>query len=1030
MMVVMPSRTSGWSSTLRTRIRVSVLIAVLILPATRDLRALSPLDLNQYAHTAWTLRDGTLRGSPRAFAQGPDGYLWIGTEFGVLRFDGVRLVPWQPPKPARLPETPVVSLLATRDGALWIGTMRGLARWANGALSWYDELADAYIAALVEGRDGRVWVGTSSGLAGSGRLCAIAARVECHGQAGEFGRFVLALHEDQRGVLWVGTATGLWRWGPDRMRFPTAITPEIHAIAASGSDAVLFTGTRIVGQMRNGAITPYAIPGANGTLKPTALLRDTSGGLWIGTQDQGLLYVHGNHVERFSRSDGLSGDFVAGLFQDREGNIWVATMTGFDRFRALAVATVSAKHGLPTDSVSSVLADRSGAVWLGTARGLALWHNDRVTRYAPPAGSVDDAVGSLFQERSGRLWVSSPGGVWSIDRGRTAAVPELTGGYVHAMAEDRSGALWISDQDRGLFRLRDGHPVERIPWAQLGGKPARALAAERTRDGLWLGFFDGGIAYLENGTIRERFSFANGPTPGRVVGLYAGDDGAVWAATDAGLKRIANGKVTTLGTANGLPCDTVHWPWTDAHGSLWLHSACGLVRIQRADLDAWIADPDARIRVTVYDEADGVASYRDLGAYTPKATVGTDGRLWFVVQGGVGVVDPARLPSNPVPPPVHIEQVTADGTIFDPAATTRLAADVRDVFIDYTALSLIAPAKVRFRYMLEGRDTDWIDVGTRRQAVYSSLPPNTYRFRVIASNNDGLWNDTGASWTFTVPPAFYETAVFRVALGFIILTSLALLYQMHMRRVRTELHARFEARLGERARIAQELHDTLLQGFVSASMQLYMFADEVKEPKARLSLERILRRVTTILEEGRQAVYGLRQHAAHDDLEKALTSDAEDFRGNENVEIHIVVSGQRRPLQALPRDEVYRIAREALANAFKHAAPRRVDLEVEYAANRLSVRVRDDGKGIDSQFVEWGRTGHWGIRGMRERAESIDARLRVSTRVHGGTEVEIDVPGHVAFPPSTSPARSWWQWPRRGGVGRSLRDLGRAFWNR
>jgi signal transduction histidine kinase len=412
----------------------------------------------------------------------------------------------------------------------------------------------------------------------------------------------------------------------------------------------------------------------------------------------------------------------------------------------------------------------------------------------------------------------------------------------------------------------------------------------------------------------------------------------------------------------------------------------------------------------VYDEADGVTSYSDVGSHGPKVTRSADGRLWFVVQGGVGVIDPKRVRSNELPPPVHVEQITADGSIYE-GSSLRLPPDVRDLRIDYTALSLIVPAKVRFRYKLEGRDENWVEAGTRRQAFYSDLPPKRYRFRVIASNNDGVWNADGDTLEFEIQPAFYQTNAARITLVVLILASLWIAYSTHMRRVRADLIARFEERLAERTRIAQELHDTLLQGFVSTLMHLHMFADEVGDPSARLKLERLLQRVTDVIEEGRRAVQGLRHHLATEDLDKALMADAEELRGDQAIEIRLAITGRPRPLKPLIRDELYRIGREALTNVFKHAHATCIDLMIEYSPDRLILRVRDDGDGIEPKIIESGRFGHWGIRGIRERADSVGAKLTLSSRVKGGTEVEVAVPGHIAFE-DASPRRRW-RWLRR-----------------
>ena len=386
-----------------------------------------------------------------------------------------------------------------------------------------------------------------------------------------------------------------------------------------------------------------------------------------------------------------------------------------------------------------------------------------------------------------------------------------------------------------------------------------------------------------------------------------------------------------------------------------------------------------------------------------------DGRLWFAGFDGVGIIDPRALPSNPVPPPVHIEQIVADGVTHAPPAAARLPARVRDVSIEYTALSLGAPEKVAFRYRLEGRDDDWVEAGNRRQAFYTDLPPGSYRFRVIAANDRGLWNEDGAAWAFSVAPAYYQTIAFRLAVVASVILGLTLLYRLRLRRVTAQLHARLQERVDERARVAQALHDTLFQGFVSSSMQLHVVADEIVDQGARSKLTRVLQRMNRIIEEGRESVSGLRVPDDGDNLERALARDAEHFKGERQIDVRLAVKGDPRPLRPLARDAVYQISREALANTFRHARAKHVEVDVEYSRDESTVRVRDDGCGMASPIVDAGRPGHYGLPGMRERAEQMGAVLRLWSRVDAGTEVEIHVPAKTAFP-NASPGRGvrWW----------------------
>jgi PAS domain S-box-containing protein len=824
------------------------LVALAILLACRSCAfALDPsLDINQYAHTAWKIRDGFSKGRITSFAQTPDGYLWLGTEFGLLRFDGVRNVPWDRPGGERLPSSYVRSLLAARDGRLWIGTYKGLASWKDGKLTEYRELAGQTVDVLLQDREGTVWAG---GYAGSiGRLCAIqSGSAQCYGDDGRLGLWVASLYEDSRGNLWAGAQTGLWRWkpGPPKlypMPYPLIGTSS-QTMNESDDGALLIAAQGGIKKLVDGKAEAYSLPGTGPRrFNPLRMFRDRNGSLWIGTTDGGLLHVHQGRTDVFTQSDGLSGDYINKFFEDREGTVWVATVNGLDRFRDFAVPTISVRQGLSTAVVWSVLGARDGGVWLGTPDGLNRWNNGQITIYrkrAAPGGSgggkqerepnvrevadgglPDDGVESLFQDDGGRIWAFTERGAAYFENGRfipvttnhahaehgdpnqrdgqrdaTAAVALVApSGQLHSITGDSSGNLWISDQHQGLFHLLGKSVVERIPWATLGRKDwAMALLAGPVPGGLWLGFSRGGVAYFKDGKVGESYSGVDGLGEGIVTSLSLDSDGTLWAATEGGLSRIKNGRVATLTSQNGLPCDTVFWVMQDDAHAFWLYTACGLVRIAGTEMAAWVTDPKRTIQNTVFDSSDGVRNRALTTGYTPLVAKTVDGKLWFLPLDGVSVIDPRHLPFNQLPPPVHIEQVAADRKTYwqnwsGDASSSRLRLPplVRDLTIDYTALSLVVPEKVHFRFKLEGQDQDWREVVNDREVQYSNLAPGNYCFRVTASNNSGVWNQTGAFLNFSIAPAFYQTNWFRVLCPAAFVALLWLLYQVRIRQVRRQ----------------------------------------------------------------------------------------------------------------------------------------------------------------------------------------------------------------------------------------------------
>jgi PAS domain S-box-containing protein len=777
----------------RTGIVPGLVLVCALLVANSPALALNPsLTVDQYAHTSWTVREGYSLGAVFAMTQTPDAYLWLGGEFGLFRFDGGRFVRWEPPAGQKLPDKPY-SLLATRDGALWIGTFAGLVSWNGTELTRYPQLDNLFVTSLLEDREGTVWAGV---LGKEGQLCAIrSGRAQCHLQGGGFGTFVWSLAEDGSGVLWAAAETGLWRWKPGPPRRYETPGMRLGDLSTS-EDGRLLVGVQGSGleQLAGDKLERYLIRRASssGALLPdrninsNKLLRDRNGGLWIGTMERGLIHVHAGQADAFTKADGLSGNVSCSLFEDREGNIWFASSRGLDRFRELPVITVSAKQGLSSDTTKSVLASTDGGVWVASHDGLTRWKDGRFTVFRKASGLPDDETQSLFQDFRGRIWVTTKSGLAYFKGDRFVAVSGLPSEEVTSIAGDEAGNLWFSG-NRGLSRWLNGRFIEHLPWSSLGRQQQAKVVADK--GGVWLAFWiDGGVLYVKDGQIRASYTTADGLGKGHVAGLRLDREGAVWAATEeGGLSRIKDGRISTLTAANGLPCNTIHWSIEDDSRSLWMYTGCGLIRIAHSELDAWLADPARKIETKVWDAADGVRlNALSPAYYNPPVAKSADGKLWFRSGEGVQVVDPNELPVNTIPPPVYIEHVTADRKTYDAINGLRLPPLIRDLSMEFTALSLVAPEKVRFRYRLEGHDHEWQEAGDRRQAFYMNLAPGSYRFRVMASNNSGVWNEEGALLDFSIAPAFYQTNWFRLAFAVLLLALLWSGFQLHTRQLRRE----------------------------------------------------------------------------------------------------------------------------------------------------------------------------------------------------------------------------------------------------
>ena len=1006
----------------------AVIGLAVLLACCRCVFALDPsLEVSQYAHTVWTIRDGFFKGNIYAMAQTSDGYLWLGTEFGLLRFDGIRSTPWQPPAGQHLPDNNINSLLVTDDGTLWIGTDAGLVTWSSGKLTWRPELGEHFVASLFEDREGTVWAGS---LANSGRLCALRSDgAHCYGDDGAFGRAVWSSYEDGSGNLWAAAQSGLWRMkpGPPR-RYPTPAELIGLSKADNGRLLVAVHGAGLM-QLVGDHLESYPIRSAINSnqllsgrdLNSNRILRDRDGGLWIGAVERGLIHVHQGRTDVFTRSNGLSGDVVLSLFEDREGNVWVATTGGLDRFRELPVATISVKQGLSSDATQSVLAATDGSIWVGAHEGLTRWQNGQATIFGKASGLPDDATQSLFQDDRGRIWAFTDHGLAYLKDVRFVAVNAVRGGQVHFITGDKAANLWLSE-DRSLLHLRDGGGLEQIPWSRLGHpENASVLLSAREPGGLWLGFWrGGGVSYFKDGQVRASYTPANGLGVGAVADLRLDRDESLWAATVDGLSRIKDGRITTLTSRNGLPCNTVHWTMEDDDHSFWAYTACGLVRIARTELEASIADPKHTMEKTVWDTADGVR-LRSAAAssYGPRVAKSTDGKLWFLTGEGIQVVDPHHLPFNKLPPPVHIEQITADHKIrwqnlwSEASSNLRLPPLNRDLEIDYTALNLVAPEKVRFKYKLEGYDRDWQDVGNRRQAFYTNLSPASYRFRVIACNNSGVWNEQGDTLELSIAPAYYQTNWFR---ALCVLASLAMLWALYQLRVRalkrrqallernqallerhqTEIRALNEqmvkAQEAERIRISGELHDGVLQQITSLTLRLGKVKRQVppdSEATATVSglQQQLIQIGTDIRHLSHELHPALLQEAG---LPAALSSYCEEFSKVRGLPVSCEADESVEELSPGAALCLYRIAQEALGNAAKYAKAKKVEVRLRRSDGFVRLSVSDDGVGCAPNRA--GKTGGLGLINMRERVLQLNGTFEFDSEPGRGTTVKVEIP--------------------------------------
>ena len=1008
----------------------------------------SSLDVSQYAHTSWKISEGFSKGFIRSIAQTADGYLWLGTEFGLLRFDGVRAVPWEPPAGQHLPSSDIRSVQGARDGRLWIGTYNGLASWKDGKLTHYPELDGQVIEALLEDREGTIWV---AGWAPSaGRLCRIqSGNIQCHGEDGRFGSGVTPLYEDSGGNLWAGAMTGLWRWKPG----PPTLYPmpdpaqRIYALIESDDGGILIATHRGITKLRNGKSEAYPLPAG---FQPHRLHRDHDGGLWIGALvDRGLLHIHDGRMDRFSQADGLSGRSVNSFFEDREGNIWVATAEGLDRFRDFAIPTFSDLQGFSSGGIFSVLTAKDGSLWLGTSDGLNRWNKGQITNYryrgfggvrggSPVSGltagreadsrgtvreitdsGLPDKAHSLFQDARGRMWVGTPSGVAFLKSDRFVPVASVPHGIVFSFTDDSAGNVWVSHQE-GLFHLFQERVVERIPWARLGRRqPASALLHDAVQGGLWLGFRDGGVAYFKDGQLRTSYAGVEGLGEGMVRGFYIDGHGTLWVPTEGGLSRIKDGHILTLTSQNGLPCNTVHWMMEDDAQSVWLYLACGLVRVGRSELDAWTSHPKQTIQVTVFDSSDGVSSHRFTGAHNSVVAKSADGKLWFVRPGGVSVIDPHHLPINTLPPPVHIEQITADGKTYwrNVSGEAPLSPTAAACSRSHDRLHGAEPGRPREgAFPLQARRTRPRLARSRQRSPGAILEPRSGHYASGSGRptTAACGMKTARCWNSRSRPRTTRRA--------------------GSKRSWPPVRSRSCGRLS-RPRPSGRSRSTS-DGWTSASTSARAsrgsctirccraFTDCCCSSRPRRTCCRSARprpkrswmvRLNTRRRRSPKAATRSRACArrpsnvtiSRSRSGRLATSSRPTRARDQPPTFSVAVEGETRDLHPIVRDEIYKIAAEALRNAFRHAHAGRVEVEIRYDDEQFRLRVRDDGKGIDpAVLANQGLEGHYGLRGMPERAALIGGKLAVWSEVGAGTEVELRLPASIVY--ATSPRRSWW----------------------
>ena len=969
--------------------------------------------VTQYIHTAWRTQDGSLPAGMYHITQTSDGFLWfLSLPADIYRFDGVRFLPWH--LPAGVPIDRSMNIFADHSGGLWVLGPRDIVRLKGTAVSSHFQLEGGMFQSVSEAMDGSLWVlGGNS----DAPLCHITDSVKCFGKADGIPiSGIQSVLADGDGGFWLGGQEGglvHWHAGTSEKY---NVGSEVFSLAR-GPDGSLWVGTSGEGpgkglqQLKDGDLKSVVTPPFNGSgFDIGTLMFDHDGNLWVGTKAKGLFRIHGNAVEHYDHTNGLSGDSVYALFEDREGMVWAGTTSGVDSFRDPPVVTFSQAEGLGKDLPAGVLASRDGTIWVANSGSLDHIVNGNVSSIRAGKGLPGDQVTRLLEDRAGNLWVGVDDGLYLFKDGRFRRLPEPNHqplGMVIGLIEDIDGNIWAEcrGKTQKLVRIRDFQVREVFPAPQV--PPAWMLAPD-PNGGIWIATRKGDLIQFRHG-VQRTFPLnpnAKNPAPHRIL---AQTDSSVLAAFDDGLVGFREGKVQRMTTKNGLPCDFVISFIQDKEKQWWLYTRCGIVEFSDSELQRWWTNPDVIIQNHVYDTLDGAQP--NIPSFN-SADCSPDGRVWFTSGVVVQMVDPSRLSAKAFPAQTYIESLVADRKEFEATPNLKVPPNPRDLQIDYTSPTFSIPQRVKFRYRLDGYERDWHEAGTRRQAFYTDLPPGKYFFRVIASNSDGVWNDNAAKLDFSIAPAYYQTNWFRALCT---LTFLALLWAAYQWRVR-QLHKQFdmtlEARVGERTRIARELHDTLLQSAHGVLLRFQTVSQLLPDRpmEAKEKLDNAIDQTADFITEARDEVQGLRDSTGQtNDLAMAISTLGEELTTDSTVDrpaFRVAVEGETRNLHPILRDETYKIAAEALRNAFRHSHARQIEVEIRYDNEQFRLRVRDDGKGIDPAILSsQGSQGHYGLPGMRERATLIGGKLVVWSEVDAGTEVELRLPASTAY--ATLQRRSW-----------------------
>jgi len=944
-----------------------------------------PADLG---HQSWSTENGLPQNSVHQIFQSNDGYIWIATENGAARFNGVDFKTFNHETNHEITSDDICCFSQSKSGPLWIGTSDGLLQYSSGKFRHYsvpDGLASGRITSLISEKDGRLFVLTSEGISTFDGI---------HFSNISLPTSVIpsAFAEAPNGDLWIVSNTGIFKYRNGQVflqSFAAAIPNDPAGIGFLSNQSLWVRNRTSIRIYTNNLSRTLSIGHDIPASHIQSFLADSQGFFWIGT-DKGLF--------TFDKTDGhpqaipsLQSDSILSLTQDKEGSVWVGTeASGLQMLRRENFRTIPALSNLPVTAITQA---SDGAMWVGTnGDGIDRWQAGKAQHLSTHTGLLSETILALASGQNGSMWIGTADGLNHIQGARIQTYTSADGlpdDLIRSLLTDDDGSLWIGTR-RGLAHWQNNRFVTLTHSDGLGSDLVGALLKSHVANShdLWIGTLSG-LSRLRDGKITT-FTRKDGLSGDIITALAEDPKGTLWIGTkESGLSALSTIGFLSL-HRNDLP-QTIDSVLVDDRGNLWLSSGRGITRVSASALIkcglSSVCDPHP----IHYGRSDGMPTEEAVGIGHPAAWKTTEGLLWFATRKGVAVADPSHLIENLVPPPVIIERFTTDGIDIPLTVSEQNIAPDRTSFaFEYAGLSYVAPTKVRYRYILENFDKQWTEAGSRRIAYYTNLPPGHYRFRVQAANNDGIWNETGAQINFYVRPPFYRRLWFLLLTLALIAAVALLIYRLRVRR----LESQFQAVLAERTRVAREIHDTLAQSFVGVSVQLELTSQLLAHSQlsaAGQQIDKTKAYVREGLAEARSSIWNLRALGTQNSLPTRLTHLVEQWNQNK-PSIRLNITGTYRPLARHLEDEVFRIAQEALANVSRHANAAQVSVDLSYDSTRLLLIISDDGCGFDPNLNHLSKQGHFGLQGMHERAAQIGAQLTIRSYPEDGTTIILEAP--------------------------------------